>query len=101
MKLSEIRPCDQCQRPLRTGAYAIDMSLLIVNPAKAAQAIGLGLLVGSMELADVMGSPDDVIVVAGDKEPSLRTRLLICQDCALEPLDLALLLEKEAARARR
>lgn len=96
MRISEIRPCDNCGGHLATGSYAIDVSLVVVNPQAVRQVVGLMTMFnGALGLAEAFAPQPDAVVIAGDKEPSLRTRLLIGQSCVMDkPLDIPILLER-------
>jgi hypothetical protein len=44
----------------------------------------------------------DAVTFAGDGEPGLLTTLLVCQSCYMDkPVDLPMLMERQAAAARR
>ena len=107
MKLSELRPCDSCDGPLRTpmnaGFYVVRSSLAIFKPAAANQVLGLTqIFQGALGLAEAMAPDPDVVLVAGDEQPELLEELLICGECYLgKPLDLPILVEKRNAAIAR
>lgn len=99
MKLSEIRPCDNCSGPLSQGHfYVVRVSQALVLPKPFHQVMGLtqyfGFQPGALALAEVMAPDADVIKVFGDEKPELMQEFLLCMECYLRPLDLAVLMEK-------
>lgn len=104
MKISEVRPCDNCSKPLAEAGtfYVIDFSHAIVSRAAYRELIGLAMMLGdSVTLAEVMSPNPEIITVFGDAEPSLRTRLLICNTCFITgTIDLAAAAERLADRIK-
>ena len=99
MKLSDLRPCDACGGKLKSdmaaGFYVVRFSLAMFKPQAANQVLGLTqIFQGALRLAEAMAPEADVVMVCGDEEPALMTELLVCMDCFLKPLDIALLSEK-------
>jgi hypothetical protein len=73
MKLSGLRPCENCGGQLRLPGQA---GFYVVMAPR----------------------PDEAVLVAGEKDPHLWTELLICGDCYMrKPLDLAILTERRNA----
>ncbi len=64
------------------------------------ETLGLAQMLGSMKLAEVMGSrPEEAVIVLGDKVASMWTELFLCQDCTLgmseqRPINLGGLMQK-------
>lgn len=108
MKLSEIRPCDNCGGKIVPMFYVVRFSVAMFAPRATNEMLGLTQMFGgSLQLAEVMGADPEAVKIAGDEEPALWTDLLICQDCfmgisrdgsrVIKPLNLALLAEKVSA----
>lgn len=91
MKLSELRPCDSCGKPLTTGAggvaigfpYVVRVSMAFIDPQALRATVGTSMIVGSFGIGEVLSSDPEVLKIAGEHDESLWTELLICQDCAL------------------
>lgn len=98
MKLSEIRPCDNCGKPIAPVFYVLRISQAFFTPATN-QMLGLNhMFHGALALAEAMAPESDVIKIFGDEDKSLMTEILLCQECVLyRSPDLALLLEKRGA----
>lgn len=100
MKLSELRPCDNCGGKIAPTFYVVRVSLALFDPRATNTQLGLvqmfgGAGNGALALAEIMGPTPDVVQIAGDKKKELRTELFICQDCALmKPVNLGELLSK-------
>lgn len=84
MKLSDVRPCDECGGPIAPMFYVVRISSAMFNVNTTNAVLGLRqLLGGALELAEMMGPSNEVITVFGDKEPELMTELFICHSCTL------------------
>lgn len=95
MKLSELRPCDNCGEPIGQIFYEVRTSIVMVNARTANQMLGLTqMLGGSLALAEAMGAEPDCVVVGGEFDPELFTHLLMCQDCFIKPIGLAAIVER-------
>lgn len=97
MKLSDLRPCDNCGGKVYPQFYVLRMSLAIIKGQAVNEFLGMRQFFGgkSDELA-MMFSPSagNAVIVAGDEEPALMDEFFICYDCLKGPLDLARLGEK-------
>ena len=95
MKLSEIRPCDNCGGNLQPIFYLVDTTLAILDHQAINQVIGMThYMQGHLQLAEMFSPKPDVVTIAGDKDPNLRTRLFLCQDCyMMQGVNLAKLSE--------
>lgn len=100
MKLSDLRPCDNCGSAFKGGIFhVVRESLAIVNLNRAQQFIGMTQFFnGSQALASVFTDSADAVTVAGDKDKQLTTEVFLCQDCFMTPLNMAILFEKVARR---
>lgn len=83
MKLSALRPCDQCGGPLGLSFGVVRCSTALVSPRSAREVLGVSAIFGgALGLAEVMApDADGAVVVLGDREPALTTELLLCMDC--------------------
>ena len=102
IKMLDLRPCDKCGGPLAHGFYVLNISQALINHKVVNEFMGMHQFFGgqSLQLTELFSpSADDAVLVFGEKDPGLMTRLFICQDCFLQKdLDLALLMEKEGHR---
>lgn len=96
MKLSELRPCDNCGGKIAPQFYVIRITQAFVTPS-ANQTLGLATMFhGNLGLAEVFSPDPDPVKVLGDEEPSLMTELIVCPDCYLRgKTDLVMLVEKQ------
>lgn len=102
MKLSELRPCANCCGSIAPSFYVIDFSQGVLDGRALRETIGVSTILGGLHalpIAEALSPSPDVTLIFGDKDPSLRTRLLVCADCFLGgPIDLALLWEAHNQR---
>lgn len=100
MKLTDLRPCDNCQGKLVPTFYVVRFSQALFNARAANQVLGLNQIFGgsAFGLAEAFApNPDGAVMVFGDKDPSLQTELLVCQECfTMQPIDLARLSEERS-----
>lgn len=98
MKLSEIRPCDNCKQKIAPIFYVVRISQALFT-RETNQVLGLvQILGGSLELAEVMSPEPDVVKVFADENKALGTELFLCQNCVLScDLNLAALIEQRNA----
>lgn len=96
MKLSQIRPCDNCRGKIAPVFYVFRISQAIFTPEANRTLAMMQYLGGNVELGELFApGSDDAVVVMGDKEKELMLELFICQQCFLKgPLDLAILWER-------
>lgn len=95
MKLSDLRPCDNCGGKIAPAFYVVRISQAFIMPA-ARQTLGLmEMFHGNLGLAEVFTPDPDAVKVVGDEEKSLMTELLLCQNCRLMgKVDLVVLGER-------
>ena len=101
MRLSELRPCDNCGGVLHQGGifYVLRFSIAVINAMKANQVLGLTqMLGGALGLAEAMAPEDDVVAVGMDEDPELKTEWLLCPACSMGEIDLGRLLSKAQKR---
>jgi hypothetical protein len=96
MKLSEIRPCDNCGKPIAPMFYVVRFSVAMFDAKAVNATMGLAQMFGGqLGIAEAMTSRPDAVSVAMDKQPDLMTELLICNDCFLmKDLSLPALMER-------
>lgn len=98
MKLSDVRPCDNCGKGLAPHGffYVLRVSYAFIAPKAFNATMGLTQMFGgAVRLAQAMSPDPEVIKIAGDENPELMTELLLCQDCVLmQDLSIAYLMEK-------
>lgn len=107
MKLTDLRPCDQCGGPVGQHFYVLDVSQAMVSPRAANEVLGTAMILGGIQnpgalaIAEVMAPrADEAVMVFGEKDLALNTRLLVCQDCVFGSIELAMLLEAASQRAK-
>lgn len=104
MKLSDLRPCDNCRGAVAPHFWVLRLTQAMVNARATNEVLGLNQIFGgsALGLAEVMApAADDAVLVMGDKEPQLVTTLFICSTCFLNgAVDLALLFEQVNAERR-
>jgi len=107
MKLSEIRPCDACGGPLPGKQklpmfYVVRFSPAVFDRQAVNETMGMHQYFQhqSLELAELFAPGSDHAVNVAMDDPKHRdtmTELLLCQDCFLGELNLAVLAEKRTA----
>jgi len=97
MKLSDLRPCDNCNGKLAPIFYILKMSVAVINPTKTNQTLGLAQqFQGNLVLAEVMGVGGE-IAIGSETNPELEEIILLCNDCRnIKEISLGLLAEKSA-----
>ena len=100
MKLSEIHHCDNCDKPLMQGGifYVVRFSMVFISPEAYRQTMGINMILGggSLAISEALSPDPEVIKIAGDENRKLMTELLICLDCYVDSLNLAVMAEKKA-----
>ena len=83
MKLSDLRACDCCGKPVGYSFYVLRVSTAIVKPNSVSQVLGLtSMLGGSLALAESFApEADDAVVVMSDKDSSMGEEIFLCQEC--------------------
>jgi hypothetical protein len=99
LKLSELRPCDNCGQKLVPFFQHIQIRHAIFNANNVNATLGLVHMWGGkgLGIAEAMSPGGDTAVEVLDESEATRT-LFICNDCFTEPLNFAVLAEKLAAR---
>lgn len=95
MKLSEIRPCDNCGGKIAPNFYVIRSSLAIFNPHETNQVLGMSQYFGgALGLAEVMSPQAEVVKIAGDEQEGLWEEIFVCMDCFCKGFNIAHTIEK-------
>lgn len=94
MRLSELRPCDNCGGKLVPHFYILKYSLVLINQREANVTLAMAENFGSLEIAEVM-TPGREIKIAGEENAELWSKLFICQNCFMRPLNLAEVAERK------
>jgi hypothetical protein len=85
--------------------HMVRTSLVFVNAQAVNEFLGMHQFFGGKASAALVEnfSPHaaDAVVIAGDREPSLMTEIVVCQTCFNQPIDLPLLGERVHERRRR
>lgn len=97
MKLSEVRPCDNCGGPIVPIFYVVRTSIAVFNPDTVNQNLGLmRMFRGSLALAETFSSDVEAVKIGGDEDKRLWADIILCQNCYVGDVILALLAEKIA-----
>ena len=101
MKLSEIRPCDNCGGQIVPLFYVARVSLAMFMSQESNHVIGMAQMFGGLTrpgvlaVAEAMAPEADCIKILGDEEQGLMTEIILCQEChSMKDLNLAMLAEK-------
>jgi len=95
MKLSELRPCDNCGGPIVPIFYVVRSSIAVFNADATNQNLGLmKMFRGSLALAETMSSQPEIVKIGGDEDKQLWVEIYLCQNCYIGDVNLALLAEK-------
>ena len=100
MKLSQIRPCDNCGGPIAPIFQVIRTSVALFNPQAANQMLGMTQMFGGtrtgLAIAEVMGPNPEVVKIAMDEKEfaGLKTEIFLCQKCFIADVNIAMLSEK-------
>lgn len=91
MKLSDLRPCDGCGKPLTNQPYGgrslqfyrVRVTTVLVNPRALQQVAAMAQFFGgkSLQLAEIFSPDPDVAVPLSEREPQCETELLLCMTC--------------------
>lgn len=98
-RLTDLRPCDNCGGPVGLLFYTLRLSLTLVKPQAVNEYLGMAQFFGgrasSALIENFAPASADAVTVAGDKDPSLMTEIVLCSKCYLDqPIVLPLLSEK-------
>jgi hypothetical protein len=104
VKVSELRPCDQCAGPIAPSFYVVRFSQALINANAVNEFIGMHTFFGGRASAALVENfapaSIDAAIVFMDQDRTLQIELFICQECFLNvPLDLARLMEQRSARS--
>ena len=97
MKLTDMRPCDDCGATYEIGMfYILDSSLAIFKPEAINQVMGMHRYFQgqAIHLAEMFSPDPDIVLIASDDDPKMNTRIFLCQDCFMGEVRLASLVEK-------
>jgi hypothetical protein len=99
VKVSELRPCDNCAGPIAPTFYVVRFSQAIINAAAVNEFMGMHQFFQGKASAALVENfapaAGDAALVFGDKDKTLETELFVCQRCVLAgPIDLAMLQER-------
>ncbi len=88
MKASELHPCSGCGGALGVIFHVIDVDVAVLEMQGVQRRAGEELMMGSVALAEMMGSNPDVAHLASETEGEhgkearkLSRRLLVCVNC--------------------
>ena len=102
MKVSELRPCDNCGGKIAPVFTVVRFSQALINAEAVNQFIGIhrffGGRAGPALVANFAPASDDAALIFGDKDKALETELLICQDCFTGEINLAMLMERRTVK---
>jgi len=102
MKISELRPCDNCGKAISPTFYVVRFSLAVINYGALSENIGLMTMFGgSISMAETFTSQPEVVTVTGDKHKSLEVEAYICTDCFVQDVNLAHLQSLVEARQNK
>lgn len=105
MKVSELRPCDNCSGPIAPHFYRVRFTQALIRADAVNQFLGMhqffGGKAGAALVENFAPASHDAVLFFGDKDKSLEVELLICSSCFIDgPIDLALLAERVNAGRR-
>lgn len=105
IKLSEIRPCDNCGGQIVPLCRVVDVRMCLLNTRNANSVLGMMQMAGwhgsaGLAIAEAMAPGADAAFEVLDEEPA-TTRLFICSTCWLKELDLVVLVEAEHERQEK
>lgn len=99
IKLSELRPCDNCGGRIAPIFHHVQIRHAIINPRNANSVLGMMLMCGwgqsgqSLAVAEAMApGADNAAEVLS--EPDATVTLYLCPKCVSEDVNLAVLMEK-------
>jgi len=103
MKLSELRPCDNCGGKIAPIFYVLRISPAVINMRDAHQGVALGEAFGfPLELVEGMGMSGEIGTIAMDEKKDsgkqIMTEIWICQECHMQPINIAEIVERVSER---
>lgn len=103
MKVSELRPCDNCGQKIFPVFYVLRFSLAFIHADAVNEFFGMHQFfqgrASNALVENFAPASCDAVTVAMDKDKDATTELFICQNCFVSgPLDLAMLMERRASQ---
>jgi hypothetical protein len=95
LKLSELRPCDNCSGKIAPIFSVIEIKMAVFNARNVNAVLGTNQIFGgrALKLAEAMApGADDAVEVLENKDGI--TTLFLCQQCCMADVCLAVLSEK-------
>ena len=97
MKLSQVRPCDNCGGKIAPTFYVVRYSIALFKKSAVNTTLGMHQMLGggcwALAIAETMSpEPDAVRIVmdgGDDDSKQLTHELFICNDCHVQPICLA------------
>ncbi len=105
-KLTDLRPCDNCTKPIGQIFYVVRFSLAVVNARAVNQMLGMhhffGGKAGMPLIENFAPEMAQGFTIAMDEKDSaaLGTEAFLCNICMMEPIDLQMLSERINERKR-
>ena len=98
MKLSQIRPCDNCGGPIVPIFNVVSITPAVISPRAANQVLGMSqFFQGSLALAEVFQAEEPVTLASEDGDLSgLVTQIFLCQKCMAGEICLGEIVEKRS-----
>lgn len=102
MKVSELRPCDNCGGKIAPAFYVVRFSQALINAEAVNQFMGIhqffGGRAGAALVENFAPAAGDAALIFGDKDKALETELFICEGCFTNSLNLAMLMERQTVK---
>ena len=97
MKITELRPCANCNGFVAPIGYVVKVSQMITTPQARKDIGGIEMMHGNVELADAMGMiREDTVKILGDEKGFGWDQFFLCQDCGISgEVSVAMLAEQE------
>lgn len=101
MKVTELRPCDNCAKPIAPAFWVLRFSQALINAHAVNEFMGMhqffGGRAGPALVENFAPALSEAALVFMDKDKQLQTELYICSTCFIEgPIDLAMLMGRRA-----
>lgn len=99
MKLSEVRPCDNCGGKIAPVFYVVRFSIAAFNVLETNRALGLTQYFGGSIALGEMFTDTNVMEVAMDEKEfhDAVVELFLCTSCQATPVNLTELAEKRCS----
>lgn len=99
MKMEELRPCDNCDGPVRMVFHVVRTSHAVVNAQAARNAMAMEAMFAGHPVARAFDSHgDDAIQLVAETELDGKkvgwSEILLCSDCALAEINVMMLTQK-------